>query len=197
MTREHIEKKSGRNSILLSLTKENHVVLYNMANYKTNIATIQISSCGNSNGEKVTIEINRNNPIYEEFVKENLQVFNLSKEKNDKSRNVNDRWISKDRMKYYNWRVSAPESLAKELGFTRLEKIDIWPKYNWEYYRFIEYNKIGTIWVYMDENREKCIIAELDEYNEPLKNFEHRPPRKKTHQKPCLTKIEHDLDEEE
>ena len=28
-------------------------------------------------------------------------------------------------------------------------------------------------------------------------DFEHRPPRKKTHQKPCLTKIEHDLDEEE
>lgn len=74
-------------SILLTLTKEKHVVLYNMANYTTNIATIQISCDFSSNGEKVTVEINRNNPIYEEFVKENLQIFNLSKEEND-------RWIT-------------------------------------------------------------------------------------------------------
>lgn len=79
--------------------------------------------------------------------------------------------------------ITATKEIAREMGYTNLEKLSLWPK-NTKDNRFVEWRPMGEVWVYTNEDRNKAVLAEMNDEREAVESAEKehhktKVPRKK------------------
>lgn len=132
------------------------------------------------------VELSMSGGCYKYIIRKYIRIIDLEKPawhfKDQSYRWIEDWSAMSDWYSNYSG-ITATKEIANELGYTKLEKISLWPK-NTKDNRFVEWRPMNEVWVYTNEDRSKAVLAELNENNEAVESAEkeHRKtkvPRKK------------------